>query len=72
MTDPTKELAFQNDVIAQLGASGWKLGVPARYNRALALYPEDVTGFVQDTQGKLWQKYCAFHQPQLSFRHCHS
>jgi type I restriction enzyme R subunit len=25
MTDPTKELAFQNDVIAQMEAAGWKL-----------------------------------------------
>jgi hypothetical protein len=42
MTDPTKELAFQNDVIAQLSAAGWKLGEPARYNRTLALYPGSV------------------------------
>jgi len=26
MIDPTQELAFQNDVIAQLRAAGWKLG----------------------------------------------
>jgi len=61
MTDPTKELAFQNDVIAQLSAAGWKLGEPARYNRALALYPEDVIGFVQDTQPEQWQKFCALY-----------
>lgn len=36
MSDPTKELAFQSDVIAQMGAAGWKLGDPARYDRALA------------------------------------
>jgi hypothetical protein len=39
MADPTKELAFQNDVSAQMQAAGWKLGDPARDDRACALYP---------------------------------
>lgn len=50
MTDPTKELTFQNDVIDQMEAAGWKLGEPARYKRTLALYPDDMVDFVQDTQ----------------------
>lgn len=36
MTGPTKELAFKNDVIAQMAAAGWKLGDPAGYNRSLS------------------------------------
>ena len=69
MTDPTKELAFQNDVIAQMGAVGWKLGDPAHYDRALALYPEDVVGFVKDTQPEQWQKFCALYpaNPEQKF-----
>lgn len=29
MSDPTKELIFQNEVIAEMVAGGWKLGDPA-------------------------------------------
>lgn len=61
MTDPTKELALQNHVIDQVEAAGWKLGEPARHNRTLARYPDDVVGFVQDTQPERWQKFCALY-----------
>ncbi len=44
------ELAFQNDMIQQLVDHGWLLSKPENYNRELALYAEDVLGFVQDTQ----------------------
>ena len=69
MTDPTKELAFQNDVIAQMGAAGWKIGDPAHYDRARALYPEDVVGFVKETQPEQWQKFCAIYpaNPEQKF-----
>ena len=52
------ELTFQNDMIRQLVANGWLLGKAENYNRELALYPEDVLGFVKDTQDKQWQKFC--------------
>ena len=54
VTDPTKELIFQNEVIAQMVAGGWQRGNPEKYDRALALYPEDALGFVQDTQPEQW------------------
>lgn len=44
MSDPTKELGFQNEVIAQMVAAGWKRGTAEKYDRGLALYPEDVAG----------------------------
>ena len=44
------ELTFQNDIIRQLVVSGWLLGRPEGYNRELALYEEDVLGFVKETQ----------------------
>lgn len=56
-----KELAFQNDMIQQLLAKGWMLGKPEGYNRELALYSEDVLGFVQDTQDEQWQKFKALY-----------
>lgn len=37
MSDPTKELIFQSDVIARMAASGWKRGAVEDYDRAL--YP---------------------------------
>lgn len=58
MSDKAKELNFQNDIIEQLMAAGWLLGKPENYNRKLAIYEEDLIGFVKDTQEKQWQKYC--------------
>ncbi|MFA6040718.1 MAG: DEAD/DEAH box helicase family protein [Methylophilus sp.] len=64
-----KELAFQNDMIQQLLANGWLLGKPEAYNRELALYAEDVLGFVQDTQDAQWQKFKALYpnDPEQKF-----
>ncbi len=63
------ELTFQNDMIAQLLANGWLLGKAEHYNRELALYPEDVLGFVKDTQDEQWQKFRALypHDPEQKF-----
>lgn len=61
MSDPTKELIFQNEVVAEMVAGGWKRGIPENYDRALALYPEDVIGFVKDTQPEQWEKFCALY-----------
>ena len=61
MHDKAKELPFQNDMISQLLANGWLLGKSENYNRELALYSEDVLGFVQDTQPQQWEKFCALY-----------
>ena len=55
------EFTFQNDMISQLVANGWLLGKPEGYNRELALYSEDILGFVKDTQDEQWQKFCALY-----------
>jgi type I restriction enzyme R subunit len=55
------EFAFQNEMIQALVAKGWLLGDPKRYNRELALYEEDVLGFIKDTQDEQWQKFCALY-----------
>lgn len=52
------ELTFQNDMIRQLVANGWLLGKPENYNREMALYEEDLIGFVKETQDEQWQKFC--------------
>lgn len=63
------ELVFQNDMIQQLLANGWLLGTPDKYNRELAMYEEDVLGFVKDTQDEQWQKFCALYpnNPEQKF-----
>jgi type I restriction enzyme R subunit len=59
--DKSTEFIFQNDMIQQLVANGWLLGKPENYNRELALYSEDVLGFVKDTQDEQWQKFTALY-----------
>ena len=63
------ELTFQNDMIRQMVANGWQLGTPTGYNRELALYEEDVLGFVKDTQDEQWQKFCKLYpnNPEAKF-----
>ena len=55
--DKSTEFVFQNDIIQQMLDNGWKLGKPDNYNRELALYSEDLLGFVKDTQDEQWQKF---------------
>lgn len=57
MTDKTAEKQFQNDILQALLSTGiWKEGDSKKYNRELALYPEDLLGFIQDTQKEQWDK----------------
>jgi type I restriction enzyme R subunit len=56
--DATRENIFQNDIIAQMKASGWQLGSAKDYDRDSALYPSDVLSFVQTTQADEWDKFC--------------
>ena len=69
MSNKTQEVVFQNDMIRQLVANGWLLGKPENYNRELALYEEDVLGFVKDTQDTQWQKFCTLYpnNPEQKF-----
>ena len=63
------ELTFQNDMIQQMLANGWLLGKPEGYNRELALYEDDVLGFVKDTQDEQWQKFAKLYpnNPEQKF-----
>lgn len=56
-TGKAREAVFQNEMIAQMVASGWQLGTPAGYDRELAIYAQDLIGFVKDTQDGEWQKH---------------
>ena len=56
MSGKHKEIHFESDIAAHLTANGWLEGDPAKYDRELALYPEDVFAWVQETQPKTWEK----------------
>lgn len=56
-SDKSVENIFQNDMIKQMLANGWMLGQAENYNRQLALYEEDLLGYVKDTQDAEWQKF---------------
>ena len=57
MTGIHKELAFEEGICAHLAAHGWlyEPGAAARYDRAHALFPEDLLAWVQATQPEAWQ-----------------
>ncbi|MBT5306110.1 MAG: type I restriction endonuclease subunit R, partial [Candidatus Scalindua sp.] len=67
--DKSTEFRFQNDMIKQFIANGWLLGKPENYNRELALYEEDLLGFVKETQDGQWQKFCKLYpnNPEQKF-----
>ena len=56
MADP-REIRFQQDIIAALQARGWLLGEAGGYDRELALYPEDVVGFMREAHPDQWAKF---------------
>ncbi|HIJ91581.1 MAG: DEAD/DEAH box helicase family protein [Desulfobulbaceae bacterium] len=69
MTGKSQESVFQTDIINQMLSNGWRMGSPNGYNRELALYEEDVLGFVKETQDEQWQKYCKLYpqNPEKNF-----
>lgn len=56
MVDVAQERIFQDDILEQMQDHGWLLGESKRYNKQLALYPEDVISFIKDTQPEQWDK----------------
>jgi type I restriction enzyme R subunit len=50
------ECELERHIVEQLAAAGWLVGESAAYDRARALYPEDVTGWLRDSQPQAWAK----------------
>ena len=52
-----KEIEFENDICAHLAAQDWLYveGDHTGYDRARALFPADVTAWVQATQAQAWE-----------------
>src|SRR5277367_4611347 len=57
------EINFENDICGHLSAHGWSYsdGDAAKYDRARALFPEDVLAWVQATQPKAWDAIAKNH-----------
>ncbi len=50
---------FQQDIIAQMTANGWLTGPASGYDRASALYVEDLVGYLQEAWPKRWERFVA-------------
>lgn len=53
-----KELAFEDEICAVMSAQGWLFdeGDAAGYDRARALFPADMLGWVKETQPEAWER----------------
>jgi len=58
-----KEIRFEQEIAEHLGLNGWvyEEGVPAQYDRARALFPDDVIAWVQESQPEAWQALAKGH-----------
>ncbi len=53
----SKEAQFQQDIIDALCAQGWLSGPASGYDRALALYPEDLLAYFQAAWPERWDRF---------------
>jgi type I restriction enzyme, R subunit len=54
----SKEAQFQQDIIDAMVVGGWQAGVASGYDRASALYTEDLLGYVREAWPERWEKFC--------------
>jgi type I restriction enzyme, R subunit len=61
-----KEIAFEEEICEHLGSHGWVYveGDSSRYDRARALFPDDVLAWVQTTQPAAWEALVKNHGSQ--------
>ncbi|MGZ4960794.1 MAG: type I restriction endonuclease, partial [Methylomonas sp.] len=57
MSNLHREVNFENEICEHLATHGWLYaqGDAASYDRARALFPDDVLAWVKDTQPKAWE-----------------
>uniref|UniRef100_UPI003AF857D6 type I restriction endonuclease subunit R n=1 Tax=Thiolapillus sp. TaxID=2017437 RepID=UPI003AF857D6 len=61
MSSPHHEIHLESHIVEQLKQQGWLEGDHQAYDSARALYPEDVIGWIQDTQPDAWEKLRRVH-----------
>ncbi|MDX1346981.1 MAG: type I restriction endonuclease [Thiomicrorhabdus chilensis] len=52
-----KEIVFETEIIQHLINHDWVEGQSEGYDKALALYPEDVVNFIKNTQPEAYEKF---------------
>ncbi|MBL0115809.1 MAG: type I restriction endonuclease subunit R [Sphingomonadales bacterium] len=59
-----KEISFEDEICADLSAAGlYEDGSATRYDRALALFPEDVQAWLESSQPQVWEALTKAHGP---------
>src|SRR5690242_17203764 len=63
MKDLHREIAFEEEVCAHLGAHGWlyEAGDAQAYDRIRALFPADLIAWVRETQPQAWEALAKTH-----------
>lgn len=65
LTNIHTEKIFEDELCAHLAANGWSIRTHLQdaksYDRALAIFPDDLLAFVQDTQPDEWAKFKRWH-----------
>ncbi|ACL71695.1 type I site-specific restriction-modification system, R subunit [Thioalkalivibrio sulfidiphilus HL-EbGr7] len=59
--DKARENVFQQAIVTDLVGQGWLEGKSEHYDRVLALYPEDLVGYVRNTQPEALEKLTKFY-----------
>jgi type I restriction enzyme R subunit len=59
MSDAHQEKHLESYIVQKLVDQGWLLGKSANYDKEHALYPEDLVGWLKDTQSAKWEKLSA-------------
>ena len=57
---PHSEAAFESVIEAHLLANGYR-NITSRFDRARAIFPDEIIGFIKETQPKEWSKLEALH-----------
>lgn len=56
MAQAHHEVNLETYIVQKLVENGWRVGNPEHYDRERALYPEDIKGWLQDSQSETWAK----------------
>jgi len=64
MSPAHHETHLENYIVEKLVAQGWEKGLSSNYDRDFAFYPEDLVGWLKDTQPAKWDKLVALNGPK--------
>ncbi|MCJ8347607.1 DEAD/DEAH box helicase family protein [bacterium] len=67
-----QEINFENEILEYMTQNGWLEGQDKNYNREYALYPEDLLGWIQDSQPKEFEKLVNRYGDQVEKKLCAS